>query len=45
MAGRPHHRELSMFAMGGGPQEMAQFMKEERERWSEVIRASGAKVE
>ncbi len=38
-------RELSMFAMGGGPHEMAQFMKEERERWSEVIRASGAKVE
>jgi tripartite-type tricarboxylate transporter receptor subunit TctC len=38
-------REMSMFAVGGGPEEMAQFMKEERERWSAVIRASGAKVE
>ena len=38
-------REMSMFAVGGGPQEMAQFMKEERERWSAVIRASGAKVD
>ncbi len=38
-------REMGFFPMGGGPQEMAQFMKEERERWAEVIRVSGAREE
>lgn len=38
-------RDMGFFAMAGGPQEMAQFMKEERERWGEVIRFSGAKEE
>ncbi len=35
--------DMGFFALAGGPQEMAQYMKEERERWSEVIRFSGAK--
>jgi tripartite-type tricarboxylate transporter receptor subunit TctC len=38
-------REMSMIPAGGTPQEMAQFMQEERERWGGVIRASGAKAE
>lgn len=38
-------RELGMFAGGGGPAEMARFMQQERERWSDVIRVSGARAE
>ncbi len=38
-------REMSMIPAGGTPQEMAQFMQEERERWGSVIRATGAKAE
>ena len=38
-------RELSMIPGGGTPQEMQQFMQEERERWGSVIRATGAKAE
>ena len=38
-------REMGLFPPGGGPQEMAQFMKEERDRWTEVIRTSGARAE
>jgi len=34
-----------MVPMGGAPQDMERFMTEERERWSNVIRASGTKVE
>lgn len=34
-----------MVPMGGTPQDMARFMSEERERWGNVIRASGAKVD
>ena len=30
---------------GGTPQEMDRFMKEERERWGDVVRASGAKIQ
>lgn len=32
-------------AVGGTPAEMALFMKQERERWAELIRLSGAKEE
>lgn len=38
-------REMSMIPAGGTPQEMAQFMQEERERWGAVIRSTGAKAE
>jgi len=34
-----------MVPMGGAPQDMERFMTEERERWGNVIRASGTKVE
>ena len=37
--------ELSMIPAGGKPADMAQFMKEHRERWGAVIRATGAKAE
>ncbi len=37
--------DLSMIPAGGKPADMAQFMKEERERWGAVIRATGAKAE
>ena len=37
--------ELSMIPAGGKPADMAQFMKEHRERWGAVIRATEAKAE
>jgi tripartite-type tricarboxylate transporter receptor subunit TctC len=38
-------REMSMIPAGGTPEDMAQFMKEERERWGSVIRATGARAD
>ncbi len=38
-------RDMSMIPAGGTPREMAQFMQDERERWSRVIRATGAKTD
>lgn len=38
-------RDMSMIPGGGTPQDMAQFMQEERERWGNVIRTSGAKAD
>jgi len=38
-------RKWYMVPIGGTPQDMERFMTEERERWGNVIRASGAKVE
>jgi tripartite-type tricarboxylate transporter receptor subunit TctC len=37
--------EMSMAATGSTPAELAAFMQQERERWGNVIRASGAKAE
>jgi tripartite-type tricarboxylate transporter receptor subunit TctC len=37
--------EMSMVATGSTPAELATFMRQERERWGNVIRASGAKAE
>jgi tripartite-type tricarboxylate transporter receptor subunit TctC len=37
--------EMSMVATGSTPAELAAFMRQERERWGNVIRASGAKAE
>jgi tripartite-type tricarboxylate transporter receptor subunit TctC len=37
--------EMSMVATGSTPAELAAFMQQERERWGNVIRASGAKAE
>lgn len=37
--------DLSMIPAGGKPADMAQFMKEDRDRWGAVIRATGAKAE
>ncbi len=37
--------DVSMTPVGGKPADMAQFMKEERERWGAIIRATGAKAE
>jgi len=37
--------DLSMIPAGGKPADMAQFMKEHRERWGAVIRSTGAKAE
>ena len=34
--------DMSFDAVGSTPEEMAQFMTQERERWGSVIRASGA---
>lgn len=36
---------LNFLPVGSTPAEMARFMKEERERWSQVIRATGIKAE
>jgi len=36
---------LSMVPMGGTPAELSKFIKEEAERWGQVIRASGAKAQ
>jgi tripartite-type tricarboxylate transporter receptor subunit TctC len=36
---------MSMVATGSTPAELAAFMQQERERWGNVIRASGAKAE
>lgn len=38
-------RKWYMVPMGGAPDDMQQFMTEERERWGNVIRASGTKIE
>ena len=38
-------RKWYMVPMGGIPRDMELFMNEERERWGNVIRASGARVE
>lgn len=38
-------RGLSIEVNASGPQEMARFMQQERERWGQVIRVSGVKVE
>jgi tripartite-type tricarboxylate transporter receptor subunit TctC len=37
--------ETNVEAIGGTPAELAQVMKQERERWGAVIRATGAKAE
>jgi len=37
--------DMSMVATGSTPAELAKFMAGERERWGNVIRASGAKAE
>ena len=37
--------DMSMEETGSTPGELAQFMREERERWGKVIRASGAKAD
>jgi tripartite-type tricarboxylate transporter receptor subunit TctC len=37
--------EMSMVATGSTPGELAAFMQQERERWGNVIRVSGAKAE
>ncbi len=37
--------DMSFDALGSTPEEMAQFMSQERERWGRVIRASGARAE
>ena len=34
-------REISLEGIGGTPSEMAQFMKQERERWGDLIRTLG----
>ncbi len=36
-------QSMSLDAIGNTPAEMAQFLKEERERWGKVIRAAGVK--
>jgi tripartite-type tricarboxylate transporter receptor subunit TctC len=38
-------QDMSMIPGGGTPEDMAQFMKEDRERWAAVIKASGATAE
>jgi tripartite-type tricarboxylate transporter receptor subunit TctC len=38
-------RKWYMVPMGGVPQDMARFMSDERERWGNVIRVSGTKVD
>lgn len=38
-------QEQSIEAIGSTPAEMASWMKQERERWSNVIRATGTKIE
>ena len=38
-------RDLDMVPMGGTPQAMDKFLKQERERWEMVIKATGAKAE
>jgi tripartite-type tricarboxylate transporter receptor subunit TctC len=37
--------DMSMVATGSTPAELSSFMQQERERWGNVIRASGAKAE
>jgi tripartite-type tricarboxylate transporter receptor subunit TctC len=37
--------DMNLEAVGGTPSDMAQFMKEERERWGNVIRAAGVSAE
>lgn len=37
--------DLSMIPTGGTPEEMARFMREDAQRWSAVIKASGAKAD
>jgi hypothetical protein len=37
--------EWYMTAVGGTPQDMDRFLKAERERWGNVVRTSGAKIE
>lgn len=37
--------EASLDSIGSTPEELAQFMRQERERWGRVIRAIGAKAE
>ena len=38
-------QDMSMIPAGGSPEDMAQFMREDRERWSAVIKASGARAD
>ena len=38
-------RGMTVDAVGGSPAEMAQFMREERQRWGDVIRVAGVKAE
>jgi tripartite-type tricarboxylate transporter receptor subunit TctC len=38
-------QDMSMVPAGGSPEDMAQFMREDRERWSAVIKASGARAD
>jgi tripartite-type tricarboxylate transporter receptor subunit TctC len=38
-------RKWYMIPGGGTPQDMDRFLKEERERWGNVVRASGAKIQ
>ena len=37
--------EMSIEVVGSTPSEMDRFMSQERERWSKVIRATGASAE
>jgi len=38
-------QDMSVIPAGGSPEDMAQFMLEDRERWSAVIKASGARAD
>jgi len=38
-------QDMGMVPVGGTPDEMALFMKEDRERWSSVIKTSGAQAD
>jgi hypothetical protein len=38
-------QDMSVIPAGGSPEDMAQFMREDRERWSAVIKASGARAD
>jgi len=38
-------QDMSMIPVGGPPEDMAQFMKDDRERWSAVVKTSGARAD